>query len=267
MVLSLFLVSGGCISPSHKKQIGTDIRQLQLRVNSLETYLQDRDKNFQTQGTQANQRIASTNTRIERLKRDIQLIRGELGTLKVGIITGQLPGAGSQEEGSIAQSIDQIILRLDDLEATQKTLKKIADNKKNPENIHSEAVIITIEELRKAFQQKKYQTVIADGPQRLKKETKKRKKEEVSFLIAESLYKIGNLREAALKFNDYLEMSPAKNIAHTKLRLGDCFRHLGDKKTASVYYEQLISEHPKSNAAKRAAKRLENIQSEVKTTP
>jgi TolA-binding protein len=65
------------------------------------------------------------------------------------------------------------------------------------------------------------------------------------------------MREAALKFNEFLESKPGKKyLATAKMRIGDCFRHLGDGATAKVYYEELIKEFPDSDEATKAKEGL-----------
>ena len=49
------------------------------------------------------------------------------------------------------------------------------------------------------------------------------------------------------------------NAATIQLRMGDCFRHLGDKKTALVYYSELIDRFPKSSEAKQAETHLKRL--------
>jgi TolA-binding protein len=40
------------------------------------------------------------------------------------------------------------------------------------------------------------------------------------------------------------------------MRLGDCFRHLGDNETAKLYYEELIRDFPNTDEAAKAKERL-----------
>ena len=40
------------------------------------------------------------------------------------------------------------------------------------------------------------------------------------------------------------------------MRMGDCFRHLGDKATARIYYEEIIQEFGGSSEATEARKKL-----------
>ena len=54
-------------------------------------------------------------------------------------------------------------------------------------------------------------------------------------------------------------MTPKNHLAHAKLRLGDCFRHLGDKATARLCYEELMAKHTGTNEAKLAKDRLDKL--------
>ena len=227
---------------------------------TLENYIKERDQNFKSQGDQANQRIASTNSRLERLDLDIKKIQGELGTLRVGIVTGQLPGSDPEQEGSIAQTINNIISRLEEVESSQGDIKSAIEDAskttKGKNRNKKRKKIKKVGDLKKAFQGKRFKHVAEDAGPILKAEKNAKLKREILFIYAESLYKLGKLRDAALKFNEFLEKKPTDNAARAKLRMGDCFRHLGDPKTATLYYEQLISEHPKETDADIAKDRL-----------
>ena len=86
--------------------------------------------------------------------------------------------------------------------------------------------------------------------------TKQSSQYELDYLYAESLFKLGNLKDAAIEFHDFLDSKPpVKYLPHAKMRMGDCYRHLGDKETASIYYEELITEFPKAPSLKQ----LENV--------
>ena len=83
---------------------------------------------------------------------------------------------------------------------------------------------------------------------------------ELTYLYAESLYKLGSLKDAAIEFHDFIDSKPpVKYLPHAKMRMGDCYRHLGDKETAVIYYEELISEYPKTEEADYAKERLAKI--------
>jgi TolA-binding protein len=43
------------------------------------------------------------------------------------------------------------------------------------------------------------------------------------------------------------------------MRIGDCFKNLGDDTTARLYYEELIKEYPKSEEASKARESLAKL--------
>ena len=204
--------------------------------------------------------LATTGTQIEKLKMEIQKLRGEIDTLRVGVVTGQLPGQESAQEGSVAQSIAGIDERLNAVEEQQKTLISAIEKagvKKSKKK--SRKPIRSLKALNASFKAKHYKHIAIDAPALLRKSKSSRDKEEVLYLYAESLYKLGRLRDAALKYNEYLEGKPEEHIAHAKMRLGDCFRHMGDRDTAKIYYEELVSKHPRTAEAEKARERLDRL--------
>ena len=43
------------------------------------------------------------------------------------------------------------------------------------------------------------------------------------------------------------------------MRMGDCFRHLGEYSTARLYYSELIEEFPRTTEAERARQRIKEL--------
>ncbi|MFY7927394.1 MAG: tetratricopeptide repeat protein, partial [Oligoflexus sp.] len=69
----------------------------------------------------------------------------------------------------------------------------------------------------------------------------------------------GQIREAALSFNDFIDSKPKDNLAVALLRMGDCFKELGDVETAKIYYEELIQKFASSDEAKQAKSKLAKL--------
>jgi TolA-binding protein len=114
-------------------------------------------------------------------------------------------------------------------------------------------------QLKTLFDKKKYKQVVEDGPKVIKA-AKGKEKEEATFMVAESFYRMGKLRDAALQFNQYLETKPTgKHVPLANMRMGDSFRQLGDTATAKIYYEELITNYPSSEEAAKAKERLAEI--------
>src|SRR5690606_21389899 len=236
------LVLSGCILPKEKKQMQADLMDTQARLATLEQSL---ETNVKSQGETANKRIASTRSDLDKIMLELRRLHGEIDALRVGVMTGEMPGF-ENTDGSGAAKISEPSQRLEIVETAQEELldsirkagiKRTAKKKERP-------AITTVSELQKAFDARRYLHVIEDAPG-LEKNVKGAEKHQLQFLQAESLYKLGKLRDAALKYNDFLDAKPDKKyLPLAKLRMGDCFRHLGDFTTSKLYYEELLSEFP-----------------------
>lgn len=266
----------GCLTPAKEKQFRDDIQNLQARVIQLESYLQERDKNFKSVGDNVTQQIAATSTKMEKMSVELQKVKGDVDAMRVGITTGQFPGIDPSQEGSLTYTLNNLSERLTQVEADQEeilsAIRKASGGKKDKGAKNEDKAgkgkaesaekksppLSTAQEVRKAFEARKFKKVAEDAPNVLKKVKNKSQKEDVTFVLAESLFKDGQLREAALRYNDFLEMKPGEksNIPLAKMRLGDCFRQLGDKATAKIYYEELVANHPDSSEAGIAKDRL-----------
>ena len=118
----------------------------------------------------------------------------------------------------------------------------------------------TAKQFREAFGKRQFKRIIEDGPSAIKAITKPKEKEELTWLVAEAHYKLGQMREAALQFNEFIDSKPSvKYLPQARLRMGDAFRNLGDPATARIYYQELISKHPKSPEASKAKDRLKEL--------
>jgi TolA-binding protein len=176
-----------------------------------------------------------------------------------------MPGSDPADEATVSGKLNAIAARLEALETAQAELidaiqkagvKKNANAVKKAGDAPAERRTDSVAQLQKAFDAKRYKQVAEDAP-RLVKNNGGDDKETAQFLLAESLFKLGRVSDAALKFNEFLESKPSKTRqAQAKMRLGDCFRHLGDMDTAKVYYEELIREFPNSDEASKAKERL-----------
>ncbi len=253
--VAIFTLLFGCFTPSEKKQMRKDMFDMQTRLLQLEGQLNG-DKKAVGESTK---RLASTNSQLDKINLDLQRIRGELDTLRVGVVTGQLPGTEGIQEGSIAANVADMSTRVEALESSMEEILSAIQKAGIKKKTSKRKSVSGIKSLQAAFDKKQFKYVAEDAPGVLKN-TKSSDKDDVLFLYAESLYKLGKLRDAALKYNDLLDSKPEKKyMAKAKLRMGDCFRHLGDKVTAKLYYEELISEFPDAEEAGTAKDRLSDI--------
>jgi TolA-binding protein len=239
-----------------------DIFNLQTRLLTLERELADTSKETKGTADSATKRIASTRAEIERLSSELQRVRGDMDAVRVGVVTGRMPGTDPAQEGTVAATLTKLEERLASLEQTQEEILEAiskAGVKKNTKKPASRKPAASLTELQESFEAKKYKMVTEDAP-RFIKEGEAKEKTQARYLLAESYFKLGDMRIAALKYNEFLESNPPKNyLPLVKMRLGDCFRNLGDAGTAKIYYEELIKEFPNSNEASKAKERLAEI--------
>jgi len=275
--LALTLGLTGCYTPAKERQVKNDIFAVQTRMLQLEQQLIEGNKETSQVGEVAKRTIASTSSEMERMSKDLQRTRGEIDALKIGVATGQMPGQEQSAEGSIATQLADLKERMTALEQQQADIlaaleKGAKSNKAKPEEktkggkqgtkesaAKGSAEAATTAQLKVLFDKKKYKQVTEDGPGVIKG-TKGKDKEEASFMVAESFYRMGKLRDAALQFNQFLETKPSgKNVPLANMRMGDSFRQLGDTATAKIYYEELITNFPASDEAAKAKERLAEI--------
>lgn len=251
-----------CITSKEKKDMQADIFNLQTRLLTLERDFADTLKESKGSADTAVKRIASTRAEVDRLTSDMQKVRGDIDALRIGVVTGKMPGTDAAQEGSVAVTLSKLESRLTNLEQTQTEILEAINKagvKKNSKKSAARKTSTSIGELQESFDAKKYKIVTEDA-QRFIKEGDSKSRAQAYYLLAESYFKLGDMRTAALKFNEFLETDPPKNfIPLAKMRLGDCFRNLGDSGTAKIYYEELINDFPDSNEAAKAKERLAEI--------
>lgn len=271
----------GCYTPAKERQIKNDIFAVQTRMLQLEQQLIEGNKETSQVGEVAKRTIASTSSEMERMSKELQRTRGDIDALKIGVATGQMPGQEQSAEGSIATQIADLKERMTAIEQQQtdilaaiekgskagkgKNEEKPKSGKPAKESAGSAAAeATTTVQLKTLFDKKKFKQVTEDGP-RIAKGAKGKEKEDTLFMVAESYYRLGKLRDAALQFNQFLETKPTgKNVPLANMRMGDSFRQLGDTATAKIYYEELISNFPSSAEATKAKERLAEISGDPK---
>ncbi len=256
VIVSALTALSACISPGEKRQMKDDLFSAQTRILTLEKQLTDTSKEAKNYGASNVKKIASTQADMDKLIRDIQLLKGEIDTLKNTMRTGVVPG----EEGGSGVTLQSLAERVQSVEQAQEelieALNKAGVKKSKKTERKSSA---SLKELQSDFDAKKYKNVIDDAAELVKKESGSAKNE-VKYLWAEAYFKLGKMRDAALKFNDLADSKPTSEMMPiVKMRLGDCFRNLGDPATAKIYYEELIADFPSTDEAVKAKERLAEL--------
>jgi tetratricopeptide (TPR) repeat protein len=260
----VFFCTASCITPAQKREMDDHIYRLQTRLLQLESNLANSRMADQRAGEASSKHIAATSSDVERLGIEVKRVKGEIDALKIGVQTGQMPGVEGQQEGSIGAQLAEIRARLEAVENQQKEIiqtfesggsiaKKSSDKKDS--QVASEGP--SEETVQAAYKRKKYKDVVELAPGALSK-AKGKEKINLLMIYGESLMKLQRPKEAALQFNELVELKPGeKQMALAKLRLGDAFRAMGDKDTSKLFYDEVATKYagtPEGDKAKRALK-------------
>ena len=264
--LLLIVLSSACATRAKHAALEGDVFVLKKRLLDIENSITATRAEQDSKSTAGNKKIAGVQGRLNAFENKLQKITGQLDALKVGVITGRYPGLSSEHE-SIAGTLSKLQTRTDELSATQETLLKefkgllaLYDKKKRVKRSKKRKKITNLTGLKKAFSRKRYRHVFEDAQAVIKRLRDKETRFEAMYLLAESTFKLGKIRDAALYFNDLVDAgSNKKYLRLAKLRLGDCFRHLGDKKTARLFYQDVVSSFAASDEAKKAAEKLQAL--------
>ena len=156
-LISFCVGISSCITPSEKRLMKDDIYSVQMRLLNLERLLADTSKDAKNSGESATKRIASTQTELERMSRELQVVHGEIDALKVGVTTGQLPGADSStQEHSVARNLSKLTERIGAVESAQEDLIEALKKAgvKGGKKKDSRKTATDVAELQKAFDER-----------------------------------------------------------------------------------------------------------------
>ncbi len=265
LVSIITTVAVSCVTPAQKREMDDHIFRLQTRLLQLESNLANSRTSDQKTGEVHSKTIAATSSDVERIGIEVKRIKGDIDALKIGVQTGQMPGVEAQQEGSIGAQLSEIRTRLDTVENQQKEIlhamdhggslaKKATDKKDSPSDGvgHSD-----FDSVQAAYKKKKYKDVTELAPVAIGK-SKGKDKINLLMMYGESLMKLQKPKEAALQFNELIELKPGeKQMALAKLRLGDAFKAMGDKDTSKLFYDEVATKYagtPEADKAKKALK-------------
>jgi TolA-binding protein len=259
MPIVFTVISTSCFTPVKEKKINDQLFDLQTRLMDVERNTTAKGKALSNSTAVASQQIASTATLLDRIDRELQKVNGDIDSLKVGVQTGQMPTA-SPDDPSVAVSIQNILARVDTIEKQQNEILEAINKAKSQPSRSKKDKLTSLKNARIAFKNKKYSLIAASLQALLKKNKRKSTRLELYYILAESNFKLGKLRDAALNFNEFLETgAKGELVPFAKMRLGDCFRLLGETATARLYYEEVVKDFPTSSEAKTSKKRLASL--------
>lgn len=265
LVSIIIATVASCVTPAQKREMDDHIFRLQTRLLQLESNLANSRTADQKTGEVHSKSIASTSSDVERLGIEVKRIKGDIDALKVGVQTGQMPGVEGQQEGSLGAQLAEIRSRLETVENQQKEIlhamdhggsiaKKSSEKKDSPVDATGNS---DFDSVQAAYKKKKYKDVVELAPTAIGK-SKGKDKINLLMIYGESLMKLQKPKEAALQFNELIELKPGeKQMALAKLRLGDAFKAMGDKDTSKLFYDEVATKYagtPEGDKAKKALK-------------
>ena len=268
IVLAVGLGFSSCVSLRQKREQDDTIFAMQTHILQIEDSMNSGHVSEQKTGETRHKLAASNSGDIERMSIEIKRMKGDIDALRIGVETGQLPGQESQNEGSVGSKLADVITRLTALEAHQLEFSQAlerqpvaSNNSVSKKNTSPSSENVDLRSVKIAFERKHYKEVVEDAPSILKKE-KGHDRQSVLMMYGDSLLKLNRPKEAALKFNEIIELKPNdKEMAVAKLRLADSFKLMGDKETSQLYYEEVATKFPGTPEGEKAKKALKSSSS------
>lgn len=93
-----------------------------------------------------------------------------------------------------------------------------------------------------------------------KKRSFRKHQARAQFLIAESYFAEGSYQQAAAEYNAVRKSHPkAPQVPEAYFKLGLCFERLGLPADAKLFYQTLVKQFPRSDAATKARSRLKKL--------
>ena len=139
-LLTASLLVCSCVSKREGFELQTNVFKAQKRILELEQRLQKEEQSIQDQNQQAFKKMASAGIRQDQFANEIRAIRGDIDTLRRGVVTGELPGH-EQNPDTIAKSLNSLIERVASLEETQIEILTLLKNQKEKKSTKKSVVI------------------------------------------------------------------------------------------------------------------------------
>lgn len=294
VLVFLAWMPSSCMTRTQGEKLSSDVFSLKAQLRQIQAQQVTSSGNFKGQTTKTQKNIAGLSSQIASWERQLQLLSGELDTVKKALgandinafvqqdrsaITelAQLSGELTQLKQSIEsfwqQSIENLLAdtvaplnaqlsiiseRLDALEAWQKKAQKSSSQSSG---LSAQAPLRSLKEAREAHTKKEYKRLRDDIPDLIPKMTLESSKQELTFFYGESLFRLGDFPGAAEALDRYLKTSAMDPLLkrRAKLFLGHTFRLTGDQETAQIYYREVLAESPGTAQARVAGDELRKL--------
>ncbi|MCP3955321.1 MAG: tol-pal system protein YbgF, partial [Desulfobacterales bacterium] len=223
---------------------------------------------YDKQAREIRGQVARTAADLDRLREDIELLRGNLEVIEHQVAKKLNAADDAQEKRKMElqrleaqlvvanQKIDRILQYLN-LEGTGEM--------EASKPVDAPAVLtLTDQEMydlaRKAFDAGKLEDARQGFGDLLKQYPQSQNADNAQFWIGETYYREKWFEKAILEYQKVIEKFPKGNkVPASRLKQGLAFSNLGDKTNARLILRELIKKHPQSNEAKIAGKKLKKL--------
>ncbi len=279
LVLLLVVVSGtGCVNDQYYVQLDDSVRNLQRRVDEIES----RQAEFQRKsGTKLQKLNADTNVRLDSLETEVQILNANLE--ESGRVPRELPAVETKDVQLMYERIDARLKKLESTvqqlqqqagggpaavmttSTTKKTAASPAASSTTAAKKAASPPAATAGAREKAFYDDAYAVFKRGDYAAARKKFKKfltafpksTFRVNALFWIAECSYKEKQYEEAIIKYDEIITKYPHNpKVASALLKQGFSFLMLGDKTDGKIILEKVIAEHPDSAQAEIARRKL-----------
>ncbi len=256
LVLLLGLTLTGCFSARKEAALKEQIWKLRNRVSHLEQKFQKRESKLsylEKASTEARTLLNSARSNLQVSRSSVEYMKGEMEEVRIKL------------DRDIDVRLRQIEKELTDLNNLVSSGRVASAPTPKPKKIpvakkKSEPPQVTYKKARAEFQRKNYKRVVQLLYDFDKKHSSFRSMDEILYLKAESHYRLKDYRSAALSFNQVLEKFTKSVFAPvSQMRMGDCYRILGDKNMAKIYFSEFLKKYSRSKYRGEVQKKLSRL--------
>ncbi len=261
-ILLLVFMTSGCIRTSEDIRLDKEMGDLQTKVDlnnqQINEKLDTEIQNIRKNQVDMLSKLGNNGDDIKDLRNRVDILQHRLNNLRQDLDLFTTTG------GTLNTSIEQ---RLSALEASMTAVEawmsfSSAYGKKTASH-HTETAakrsVRSIDDAVKLFQNKKFEEAKPIFERYARDGTTVQKIRAI-FYLGETAYREKDYKTAIANYGIIVEKYPdSPLIKSAYYRIGKSFVKLGDKKKATLFFEEIISRYPKDKLSKDAGKELKKL--------
>jgi TolA-binding protein len=261
-IIFFSVIISGCIRTNEDIRLDKELSDLQTKVDLNNQQINAKlDKDIQS--IRKNQvdmlsKHGNNNDEIKDLRNRVDILQHRLNSLRQDLDLFTTTG------GTLNTSIEQKLSALEtSMTAVEAWMSFSSAYGKKTAYHHTETVVkrnvLNIDDAVRLFQSNR----LEDAKPIFEKYAKNgsvQQKTRAIFYLGEIAYREKDYRTAIANYGIIVEKYPESPlITSAYYMIGNSFVHLGDKKKAKLFFEELISRYPKDRLSKEAAKELKKL--------